>query len=342
MRIIIDAMGGDNAPLEIVKGALDANREFGLEISLVGRGETVLQTLRDVGLDDLPPGVEIRNAEQVVTMDDKAATVVKDKPDSSMLVALNMLCDGQGDAVVSAGNTGALMSAATLLVKRIKGIRRAAIVPMVPTAKGLAVLIDGGANVSVTDEYLLQFAHMGSAYAELVMGVKNPRVALLNNGAEAGKGTPEIKSAYALLTQAGKQGLLNFTGNVEGRDAVLGEVDVIVADGFAGNIFLKTEEGVGLFFLKMLKGILMTNLRTKAAAALISKELNGVKKLLDYAEYGGAPLLGMNKPVIKAHGSSNARAVRSAVKQAMEYAGSGFPEFIAGRVEHMKLPKTEE
>ncbi|MCL2084724.1 MAG: phosphate acyltransferase PlsX, partial [Oscillospiraceae bacterium] len=296
----------------------------------------------EIGEEALPPGVEIKNADQVVTMSDKAATIMKDKPDSSMLLALRMLAENQGDAVVSAGNTGALLSASTLIVKRIKGIRRGALVPMIPTAKGLAVLIDSGANVEVTEEYLLQFAHLGSAYSKLAMGVENPRVALLNNGTEESKGTAEVKAAYALLTEASGKGLINFVGNVEGREAVMGDVDVIVADGFTGNIFLKTEEGVGLFFLKMLKGVFMTNLRTKIAAALISKELKEVKKLLDYSEYGGAPLLGMSKAVIKAHGSSNARAIRSAVKQAMDYAGSGFAEYIAGRIEYMKLPKTEE
>ncbi|GHU90738.1 phosphate acyltransferase [Clostridia bacterium] len=341
MRIIVDAMGGDRAPDEIVRGAVAANAEFGVDITLVGVGEKILRVLQDCGLSDLPRGVEVANAEQVVTMEDKAANVLKLKPDSSMMVALKLLGEGKGDAVVSAGNTGALLSGATLLVKRIKGIRRGALVPMVPTATGLSVLIDGGANVEVTAEYLLQFAYLGAAYAERAMGLRNPKVALLNNGAEESKGTPVIKETYQLLEDAKKQGRINFVGNVEGREAVMGEVDVIVADGFTGNVFLKTEEGVGLFFMKMLKTMFKTNLRTKIAALLVSKELNVVKKKMDYAEYGGAPLLGMSKPVIKAHGASNERAIRSAIKQAIDYANSGLTEYITENIEFMQLSKEE-
>ncbi len=341
MRVIIDAMGGDNAPHEIVRGALAANAEFGVDITLVGRGETLLQVLKDDNINDLPKGVEIAHASQVVTMEDKASQVIKEKPDASMLVALRLLSEDKGDVVVSAGNTGALLTASTLIVKRIKGVRRGALVPIIPTAIGHAVLIDSGANVESTDEYLLQFAYLGAAYAELVMGIARPRVGLLNNGAEASKGPPILQQANHLLMAANEKGHINFTGNVEAREAVMGSCDVIVTDGFTGNVFLKTIEGVGVFFNGMLKGMFMKNLFTKLAAVIVSKDLKAFKRKMDYTEVGGAPLLGMCKPIIKAHGSSNARAIRSAIKQAMDYANCDFASHIMGKMEFMRVQTKE-
>ena len=233
MRILIDAMGGDHAPEAIVKGAIDAAAEFGVQIVLVGRGEAILKSLTTLGLDTLPKGVEVANADDVVTMEDDPATVLRARPDSSMVVGLRLLAEGGGDAFISAGSTGALLSAATLVVKRVKGIRRAAMCPEIPTKTGSTLLIDCGANAECTPEFLVQFALMGALYARKVQGKAAPKVGLLNIGSEPGKGTPLQKETYALLTKAAELGLLHFTGNVEARDVPLGAVDVVVADGFS-------------------------------------------------------------------------------------------------------------
>jgi len=329
MRIIVDAMGGDNAPREIVAGALSAVSEFGAEITLVGRGEEILQALKDQGESDLPKGIGITHASEVIGMEDDPSGAVREKKDSSIVVGLELLAKGEGEAFVSAGSTGALLSASTLVVKRIKGIRRAALAPVIPTSAGGALLIDCGANVECTPEYIMQFALMGAHYATHVMGRENPRVGLLNIGSEETKGTPLHRESYLLLEKEKEAGRLIFTGNVEGRDVFFGEVDVVVADGFSGNILLKTLEGAGMYFASILKGMFTKNLGTKLAAALVKPGLREFKKLLDYTETGGAPLLGIAKPVIKAHGSSNAKAIRGAVRQAMLFAQTGIIEDIA-------------
>ena len=273
MRIIVDAMGGDNAPAAPVQGALAAIKEYGIEVTLVGRGEEILAALREQGVNDLPAGMQISHADQVVEMCDNPATAFKEKKDSSLTVGLNLLKEGAGDAYVSAGSTGALLSAATLLTKRIKGIRRAAMAPVVPTGNGGAVLIDCGATAECTPEFLLQFAFMGSYYAERVLGRPEPKVGLLNIGAEPSKGTDLQREAYALLQKASQEGRINFVGNVEGRDAVEGSVDVIVTDGYSGNIFLKTMEGVGIFMAREIKKMFLTSLKTKVAALLVGKTI---------------------------------------------------------------------
>ena len=336
MRIIIDAMGGDNAPDAIVRGAVDAAKEFGTAITLVGRGGEILESLKKQGIDTLPEGVEIANADDVVDMHDDPATVMHARRDSSMLVALRMLAEGKGDAVISAGSTGALLTAATLTVKRVKGIRRAALAPVIPTKGGSAVLIDCGANAECTPEFLLQFGYMGSFCAERFDGKKNPRVGLLNIGAEDTKGTDLQRQAYALLKNAPG---LNFVGNIEGREAMEGAVDVIVADGFSGNIMLKCIEGTGLFLASEMKKIFLKSFATKLGALLCRSGINDFKKLLDYRETGGTMLLGLKKPVIKAHGSSDARAIRSAVRQAIEVSKSGVTELIEQNIDKMVLPK---
>ena len=338
MKIIVDAMGGDNAPACNVKGALDAVKELGVEVVLVGRGEEILKCLKENGVADLPAGVEIAHADQVVEMCDNPATAFKEKKNSSLTVGLNMLKEGRGDAFVSAGSTGALLSAATLLVKRIKGIRRAAMAPVVPTGKGGAVLIDCGATAEYTPEYLLQFAFMGSYYAEHVLGRPEPRVGLLNIGAEPSKGTDLQREAYQLLKGAGDAGRIHFVGNVEAREAVYGEVDVIVSDGYSGNIFLKTMEGTGGFLARELKGMFKKNLITKLGALCVKDDISHFKKLLDSGEVGGTPLVGICKPVIKAHGSSDAFAIKNAIRQAAGFAASGLIEDIAENIEYMRLP----
>ena len=338
MKIIVDAMGGDNAPQSNVRGALDAVREQGVQVVLVGRGEEILKALKDEGVGELPAGLEIAHASEVVEICDNPATAFKEKKDSSLTVGLTMLKEGKGDAFVSAGSTGAILSAATLMVKRIRGIRRAALAPVVPTGGGGAVLVDCGATAECTPEYLLQFAFMGSYYAERVLGRPEPRVGLLNIGAEPSKGTGLQRETYALLQQAGEAGRLHFTGNVEAREAVYGEVDVIVTDGYAGNIFLKTMEGTGGFMAKQLKAMFKKNALTKLSALLVSDGLKAFKKLMDAGEVGGTALIGISKPVIKAHGSSDAYAIKNAIRQAASFAASGMIEDIAENIESMRLP----
>lgn len=338
MKIIVDAMGGDNAPHAPVRGALQAVKEYGIEVLLVGKGEEILSVLHEDGISDLPAGVEISHAGQVVEMCDNPATAFKEKKDSSLTVGLNLLKDGVGDAFVSAGSTGALLSGATLVTKRIKGIRRAAMCPVVPTGKGGAVLVDCGATAEGTPEFLLQFAFMGSYYAERVMGRPEPKVGLLNIGAEPSKGTDLQREAYSLLQKAKEEGRLNFVGNVEAREAVEGAVDVIVADGYSGNIFLKTMEGAGIFMGRQLKKMLTKNLVTKIAALLLKDGIRDFKKLMDSNEVGGTALIGISKPVIKAHGSSNDYAMKNAIRQAVEFSRSGIIDDIAENVSYMRLP----
>ena len=337
MKIIVDAMGGDNAPQAPVMGAVEANREYGVGVILVGRGETILKVLEDNGIKELPAGVEIAHASEVVEMCDNPATAFREKKDSSLTVGLNLLKSGEGDAFVSAGSTGALLSGATLVVKRIRGIRRAALAPVVPTGNGGAVLIDCGANAECPPEYLLQFAYMGSYYAEHVLGRPEPRVGLLNIGVEPSKGTSLQTAVYPMLVEAGKAGRINFVGNVEAREAVEGAVDVIVSDGYSGNIFLKTMEGTGLYLVRELKGMFTQNLLTKLAAVLVSGGLKKMKKLLSSSEVGGTALVGISKPVIKAHGSSDAYAIKNAVRQAKQYVSSGIIESITENVDVMRL-----
>ena len=337
MKIIVDAMGGDNAPKAPVLGALQANEKYGVDIILVGRGEDILKVLQESGRQELPKGVEIAHASEVVEICDDPANAFRRKKDSSLTVGLNLLRDGQGDGFVSAGSTGALLSAATLITKRIKGIRRAALAPVVPTGNGGAVLIDCGANVKCPAEYLLQFAYMGSYYAQKMLGRENPKVGLLNIGAEPSKGTDLQVEVYPLLEQAGREGRINFVGNVEAREAVEGAVDVIVSDGYAGNIFLKTMEGTGLFLAREIKKIFLKNIFTKLAAVLVSGGLKDFKKMMSSSEIGGTALVGISKPVIKANGSSDAYAIQNAVRQARDFASSGMIESITQNIDLMRL-----
>ena len=322
MKIILDAMGGDHAPEAPVLGAFEAAKLYGAQITLVGRGEAILEVMRKHNIADLPNGVEIANADDVVDMHDDPASVIHKRKNSSMVVGLKMLADGQGDAFVSAGSTGALLTGATLLVKRVKGIRRAAMGPAMPNkAGGKTVILDCGANAECTPEFLLQFGIVGSLYARKNFGVENPKVGLLNIGTEDSKGTPLQKGAYALLTQAHEQGLINFVGNVESRDVPLGAVDVVVCDGFSGNVLLKSIEGTAMFMGSLMKHkIFKRSFLSKIGYLFCKKGVDEVMGMLDYRTIGGTPFLGIRKPVIKAHGSSDALAFRNAVRQAMETA----------------------
>ena len=332
MRILVDAMGGDLAPDEIVKGAVHAQRELGAEIVLVGQRAAIETCLRNEQAE-----LEIIDASEVITMDDDPSTATRRKKDASMTVALNLLRDGKGDAVVSAGSTGALLTGATLTVKRIRGIRRAALAPVLPAGEHGVMLIDCGANVECTAEYLLQFAFMGSFYAKKLMGCEAPRVGLLNVGTEDTKGGELQHQAFALLKKAGEEGRINFIGNVEGTDVFAGKAEVVVTDGFTGNVLLKTTEGVIKFMMGALKGVFYKNTVNKLAAAVLKSDLKEMKKSMDVNEVGGTALIGISKPVIKAHGSSNAASLFAAVRQAVAFVDSGLIGDINDNIEYMKI-----
>lgn len=310
MKIAIDAMGGDNAPKEIVEGAVKAVREFpDLEIVLVGNETEIKKHLPAEGQSH----IAIIHTEDVILPTDEPVRAVRRKKQASMVLAAQQVADGNADACISAGNTGALMAAGLFVVGRIKGVERPALAPTLPTLDGQGfVLLDVGANAEARPEHLLQFAVMGSVYAEKVRGIKKPRVGLLNIGTEEKKGTDLTKAAYELL----KDAPIHFVGNVESRDLMDNVADVIVTDGFTGNMVLKTVEGTALSMFKMIKGAMMADLKSKLAAAVLKPQLKVIKDKMDYSEYGGAGLFGLKAPVIKAHGSSNANALFNAVRQA--------------------------
>lgn len=310
MNIIIDAMGGDNAPLAPLAGAALAVQELGVHVTAVGHKEQMAVAIRE---GNVPmEGITLVHAADVIGMDEDATDVLRKKPDSSLAVAMKMLAAGEGEGLVSAGSTGAMLVGATMVVKRIKGIKRAALGTVMPGGKRPWMLIDCGANVECRPEMLVQFAVMGSAYQEKVMGIASPTVALANNGTEESKGTELQLAAYPLLQKSG----LNFAGNIEARDIPTGNADVVVCDGFTGNIILKLTEGVAKLFSGMIKEMFYKNTKTKLAGAALKGELADFKKSFDYTEYGGAPLMGIKKPVIKAHGSSDAKAIKNAIRQA--------------------------
>ena len=342
MKIILDAMGGDFAPEAPVMGAIDAVKAYGAEVTLVGRGEEILKVLKDNGIENLPDGVEICHAEDVVDMHDDPDQVIRRRKNSSLVVGLRMLAEGKGDAFVSAGSTGALLTGATLIVKRVRGIRRAAMAPSMPTKAGHKVTIcDCGANAECSPEFLLQFGLVASAYAKYTLGVENPRVGLLNIGTEDSKGTALQKAAYALLTEASEKGLLNFVGNVEARAVPLGEVDVVVCDGFNGNVLIKSIEGTAMFMGSMLKRMFKKNLGSKIGYLLCKSGLKDLLKLLDSREIGGTQFLGIKKPVIKCHGNSDRLAFRNGLKQAMVAAESNFTEQLEKDLAAMKESAAE-
>jgi glycerol-3-phosphate acyltransferase PlsX len=317
MRIIVDVMGGDNAPDETVKGVCQAAQEYHATYILVGDRAEIERVAAENGLDIRR--FDIVHTESVITMEDDPLCVVRAKNDSSMAVGLKLLAEGRGDAFVSTGNTGALFTGATLIVRKIKGVLRAGIGSMLPFQNPV-LLLDTGANVVVTEENLEQFAEMGSAYMQKMYGLETPRVGLLNNGSEEHKGTPIQQEAYRRLSQNRD---INFVGNVEGNTATFDVCDVLVADGFTGNIFLKGAEGVAKLIVTKLKEMFYTNTATKLAALSLKKHIGELKKSMDASEHGGAPILGISKPVIKAHGSSDAKAFKNAIRQAITYADSG-------------------
>ena len=344
MKILIDAMGGDNAPKAPVLGAIEAVKKYPAAIVLVGREDDIMATVEDAGYDDLPAGIEICHADDVVDMHDDPANVIRKKPNSSMVMGLKMLAEGQADAMISAGSTGALLSGATLIVKRVKGIRRAAMGPSLPNkAGGKTVICDCGANAECTPEFLLQFGLVGSMHAKKAHGLENPRVGLLNIGSEDSKGTPLQKEAYALLTDAHNQGLLNFIGNVEARDTLLGGVDVVVCDGFSGNVLLKSIEGTAMFMGSLMKHkIFKRNFLSMIGYLFCKKGVNDVVKMMDYREIGGTQFLGIKKPVIKAHGSSDALAFCNAVGQAVAAVEADFSQELEESLKQLAQVKEKQ
>lgn len=324
MRIVIDGMGGDHAPEEIVKGAVAAARDIGDEIFIVGDPAAIRKELEKCKYEG--DQIQIVPAHEVITMHDSPVKAIRQKTDSSLVVGLNMLKNGEGDMFVSAGNTGALIVGSRLILGRIKGIDRPALASIYPDMTGgdPCLLVDAGASSESKARNLLEYGLMGSIYIERVWGRDNPRVGLVNLGAEESKGTSVTKDAYQMLMNS----QLNFIGNVEGRDVPKGVCDVIVCDGFTGNVILKLTEGVSLSIFKLIKDTLKSNAKAMLGGALIKSKLSGLKDEFDYEEYGGAPVLGVSGPVIKMHGSSTERAVRSAILRGLPYAEENVVDII--------------
>lgn len=333
MKIAIDAMGGDHAPKEIVLGAMDAIKDIkDLQISLVGKKDQIKEYLTDT------ERIEIIDADEVITGDDEPVRAVRRKKNSSMVKMAQEVKENRADACISAGNTGALMSAGLFVVGRIPGIDRPALSPTLPTLDGKGFLmLDVGANVDAKPNHLLQYAIMGSVYAEKVRSIPNPRIGLLNVGTEDGKGNELTKKAFDLM----KKAPINFVGNVEARDLLAGVADVVVTDGFSGNVALKSIEGTASALFSMIKATFMSSLKTKIAAGMVKNDLKGLKDQLDYSEYGGAALFGLSAPVIKAHGSSNRRAIYSAIKQTCNMVDQQVIETIKDTVESMQAEEGE-
>lgn len=332
MKIIIDVMGADKEPKELIQGALMAKKELGVDLLFVGDETKIGEALLENG--EKAEDHEIVHADDYITMEDAPVSIFQTHKESSMAKALQLAYKGAGDAVVSAGNTGALFTGATLIVHRIAGVRRAALGTVLPYSNPV-LLLDCGANVTISPDYLSQFACLGSVYMEKVCGVKNPRVGLLNNGAESTKGTPLYTETYELLQNMKN---INFIGNVEGKDIPFDACDVVVCDGFTGNIVLKTSEGLSRFIMSRILGMFREDIIGNISGLLVKKKAKKLKKHFDPKEYGGAPFLGLAKPVIKAHGNSDARAMKNAIKQAVAYAETGVVAEIERRAKDFPPP----
>ncbi|MEF9863486.1 MAG: phosphate acyltransferase PlsX [Christensenellaceae bacterium] len=327
MNIIMDAMGGDHAPREIVTGAVEAINKFSdIQITLTGDKKAIEEVLADMDYDK--SRLSMIHTTQIIEMEDSPVKAIKEKADSSMVVALRELSCGNAQMMISAGSTGALVAGATLIVKRIKGIKRPALAPVLPTKTGEVLLIDCGANVDCKPQYLNQFGIMGSIYMQKVFGINTPKVGLINNGAEEEKGNELTKEAYQLL----KEAPINFVGNAEGRDLLSGQFDVLVCDGFTGNIVLKFVEGCAKTILGMLKGYVLESTKAKIGSLFMKGAFSKLKKKMDYKEYGGALLLGLTGGVMKAHGSSDAKAIFNSIENARKFIAGDVVEMIAREV----------
>ena len=317
MRIIVDAFGGDNAPLEIIKGCIEAKNELNIDISLVGNSEIIEKTAKENQLNI--SDIKIIEAKDTITMEDDPLSVVKGKSESSMAVGMKALVNGEGDAFASAGNSGALVVGSTMIVKRIKGVKRVSFSAILPKDNGFMMLSDAGANNECRPEMIDQFALMGSVYMEKVMNIKKPRVGLANVGTEEHKGGEFQHQCFAMLKENKD---INFIGNIEARDIPFDAADVIVCDGFTGNIIVKLYEGVAMAVMGKIKKVFKKNVKTKIAAAMVLSDMKVLKKEIDYNEYGGAPILGTTKPVFKIHGSAKANTVKNALKLTKTYVES--------------------
>ncbi|HEY7415647.1 MAG TPA: phosphate acyltransferase PlsX [Ktedonobacteraceae bacterium] len=339
-RVALDAMGGDKAPGEVILGAVRAAREYGIGVYLVGNEEVIRAELarHDTAGLDLP----IIHTDEVIEMDEHPAKAVRRKKNASMLLALQQVRDGNALGAVSAGNSGAMLAASLFTLKRLPGVERPALGGVFPTRSGACLIIDMGANTDCKADYLLQFALMGSAYMERIFQIKSPRVGLLANGEEASKGNQLVVETHQLLEANASTLGLNFIGNIEGRDIPANGADVVVCDGFVGNIALKLSEGLGETLLGMLRDQMTSTLVSKLAAAVLKPGLRKIFKKLDYAEYGGVPLLGVNGSAIVAHGRSNAKAIKNAIRVAKQTAETGVATAIAEGLAKLDTPEKSD
>ena len=322
MIILLDAMGGDNAPDANIKGAVNAINQIKAEVVLIGKEEIIKEKVKQFygkTIEEISPRLKIFNATETIEMEDIPTVAIRSKKDSSMVVGFNMLKEGKGDVFISAGNSGALLTGATLLVGRIRGIDRPALAGILPAYKSRLVLIDAGSNTNCKPINLLQFAQMSSIYIKNTFGVESPKIGLLNIGTEETKGNDLVKESYKLLKEKSQELNINFVGNVEGRDAFTGKIDAIVTDGFTGNVFLKTTEGLGKFVKKSLKESFLQSIFTKISYVIARKPIKSLSKAMDYKSYGGALFLGVKKPVVKAHGSSDEILFEYTIKQAEQF-----------------------
>lgn len=332
MKIILDAMGGDNAPEATIRGAVKAIKEINSEIILVGNEEKINKKVKELygkdSIKEISDKIIIHNTTEEITMEDIPTQAIKHKKDSSMVVGFKLLKEGEGDVFVSAGNSGALLTGATLLVGRIKGVDRPAMAPMLPSYKKRVMLVDAGANTNCKPTNLLQFAQMANVYLKKIYNIEKPAIGLLNIGTEETKGNELMKESYQLLKQEAEEHGINFVGNIEGRDVFSGKIDAVITDGFTGNVFLKTVEGFGKLVKRSLTESLKKNIGTMLCALPAMPSIKRFSKTMDYKEYGGALFLGVQKPVVKAHGSSDEKLFYYTIKQAENFAKSGTVEII--------------
>ena len=340
MKIILDAMGGDNAPEATIKGAVKAIKEIDSEIILVGNEEIINKKVKELynkeNIGQISDKISIHNTTEEITMEDIPTQAIKHKKDSSMVVGFRLLKEGEGDVFVSAGNSGALLTGATLLVGRIKGVDRPAMAPMLPSYKKGVMLVDAGANTNCKPINLLQFAQMANVYLKKIYNIEKPAIVILNIGTEETKGNDLVKESYKLLKQEADEHGINFVGNIEGRDAFTGKIDAVITDGFTGNVFLKTTEGLGKLVKRTLTESLKKNLWSTICAAPSLPAIKRFSKTMDYKEYGGALFLGVQKPVVKAHGSSDEKLFYYTIKQAENFAKSGTVDIIKKEFEKNK------
>ena len=332
MVIILDAMGGDNAPVATIKGAVKAIKEIDSEILLVGNEQVINENVKNIygknSISEISDRIKIHNTTETIEMTDTPTQAIKNKKDSSMVVGFKLLKEGEGDVFISAGNSGALLAGATLLVGRIKGIDRPAIAPMLPSYKKGLMLMDAGANTNCKPINLLQFAQMANIYLKKIYNIEKPAIGLLNIGTEETKGNDLVKESYKLLKESSEELGINFVGNVEGREAFSGEIDVLITDGFTGNVFLKTVEGLGKLVKRTLTESLKRNFFSMLGALPAMPSIKRFAKTMDYKEYGGALFLGVKKPVVKAHGSSDEYLFYFTIKQAENFAKSKTVEIM--------------